>query len=256
MQCYVGTSGFAYWHWRGLFYPVELTSNKWFEYYAKYFNTVEINATFYRWPRESTIVGWREKASRVSKLKGKAKQGKAGQFLFTLKANQEITHIKKLKNVKKLLQKFYSLAKLLDKSLGCVLFQLPPSFKYSDAMLRRLKTFLSCLQQDVVNVIEFRHSSWWNDQVYELLRQYNIVFCAVSAPSLPEQIVKTSDVVYVRFHGKKWYRYDYSKEELQQWVIAIKNLKPKPKQLFCYFNNDFNAYAVRNAITLEKLLRT
>ncbi|MEM2822036.1 MAG: DUF72 domain-containing protein [Candidatus Pacearchaeota archaeon] len=242
MKFWIGTSGYVYWHWRKLFYPEELPSYKWFDYYVKHFNTVEINMSFYRWPKESTVKGWLNKAKKIEQESGK-------RFIYTLKANQLITHIKKLVNVERLVRDFYKLADLLSHYLGCILFQLPPSLHFDK---QRLKQFLACLDKSYKNVIEFRHPSWWNESTYELM-QDKAIFSIVSAPRLPEDFVKTADIIYIRFHGKKqWYGSNYSDAELKEWAKKIK--KAKAKEVYCYFNNDFNAYAVHNALTLKKLL--
>jgi len=241
MKCYIGTSGYVYWHWKERFYPKDLKSYKWFDYYSKFFNTVEINATFYRWPKESTIKQWKGKGKKLEK------EGK--EFLFTLKVNQRITHIKKLKGIKKDLSEFYRLAEILKPYLGCLLFQLPPSLKFDE---KRLENFVHELKDDCLNVIEFRHDSWWNEKTFKILNN-KAIFCVVSSPSLPESFIKTMDIVYVRFHGKKrWYGSNYSDKELLEWSKKIKN--SKAKIAFCYFNNDFNAYAVYNALKLKEFL--
>jgi uncharacterized protein YecE (DUF72 family) len=237
---YIGTSGYVYWHWKKLFYPEDLATSKWFDYYAKHFNTVEINATFYRWPKESTIKGWKSKAKKL--------EAEGKEFLFTLKANQMITHVKKLKNVKTIVRDFYNVAEALQPYLACILFQLPPSLKF-DA--KRLESFLDCLNDRYKNAIEFRHPSWWNETTYATMKD-KAIFCVVSAPRLPEDFVKTYKAIYVRFHGKKiWYGSNYSDEELREWSKKIKQSKA---DAYVYFNNDFNAYAVYNALKLKEFL--
>lgn len=242
IKAYIGTSGYVYWHWRKKFYPQELSSYKWFDYYAKHFNTVEINMSFYRWPKESTIKAWGNKARKLEK------EGK--EFLFTLKANRMITHIKKLSGVKSIVRNFYKLASLLRPYLGCILFQFPPSLKFDK---KRLINFINSLDDKFNNVIEFRHKSWWNEDTYNLLKN-KAVFCIVSSPSLPEDFIKTMDIVYIRFHGKnKWYNSSYTDKELKEWAKKIK--KSKAKIIYSYFNNDFNAYAVFNALKFKKYFK-
>jgi len=241
VKSYVGTSGYFYFHWKKRFYPEELSIYKWFNYYAKFFNTVEINATFYRWPKETTIKQWKNKGKKLEK------EGR--EFLFTLKVNQRITHIKKLKGIKRDLLEFYRLAEILKPYLGCILFQMPPSLKFDE---KRLENFVNELNDNYINVIEFRHPSWWTKETYDILKNKS-VFCVVSAPSLPEKFIKTREIVYVRFHGKqRWYGSNYSDKELKEWSEKIKN--SKAKIAFCYFNNDFNAYAVYNALKLKEFL--
>lgn len=135
------------------------------------------------------------------------------------------------------------IADLLGERMGCLLFQLPPSYHYSAA---RLKTVLGNLEPGRRNVVEFRHASWWNEKVFAEFKKSGAIFCSCSAPRLPEQLVKTADDVYIRFHGKeKWYRHDYSAQELAVWVHEIK--ASGCKRVWAYFNNDFEAFAIKNA---------
>jgi uncharacterized protein YecE (DUF72 family) len=146
---------------------------------------------------------------------------------------------------------FEYIAELLSPKLGCFLYQLPPSFKYTAA---RLKNILSQLDLTQRNVIEFRHRSWWNETVYKAFHQAGVIFCSSSTPKLPDELIKTTDEVYIRFHGKaKMYRYDYSKEELAVWVKRIQ--KSKAKRVWAYFNNDYDGFAIKNAKEFIKLLK-
>lgn len=231
---FVGTSGWSYDHWVDKFYPEGLERNKWLEFYSENFNTVEINMSFYRFPFKNMVKGWVNKTPEG--------------FLFFLKANRQITHVRKLKNISQLVKKFDKLAVLLGEKLGGVLYQLPPSLHFD---LEKLEKFLSILPERR-NVIEFRHTSWFCNETIKLLNKYKIIFCVVSAPKLPEMVKKSTNEIYVRFHGREWYRYDYTKKELKNWAQQIKRLKPK--NTFIYFNNDFNAYAVKNAKTMKCLI--
>jgi uncharacterized protein YecE (DUF72 family) len=134
--------------------------------------------------------------------------------------------------------------------MGCFLFQLPPSLKLDSNLLEKI---IEQLDPERKNVIEFRDKSWFKHEVYENFKKANIIFCTVSSPTLPEDFVKTSKDVYIRFHGKTaWYRHDYSQEELKAWSDRIK--KAKPENVWVYFNNDANASAVDNCLKLRKLL--
>jgi uncharacterized protein YecE (DUF72 family) len=237
MIYHLGTSGWSYSDWRGRFYPEEVGQKEWLPYYAQHFNTVEINMTFYRFPKPETLRGWLDKTPPG--------------FSFTLKANRQITHLKKIKGVKSQVRYFYILADSLRERLGCILFQLPPSLTFD---LELLKDFLLTLSPQYKNVIEFRHESWYRDEVYELLRTHNITICVVSAPELPDYIVETSEISYYRFHGRiGWYKYNYSDEELKDWAEEIK--KTRAKECYIYFNNDYQAYAVWNCKRLEEFLK-
>jgi uncharacterized protein YecE (DUF72 family) len=237
MIYHLGTSGWSYSGWRGRFYPEEMAQRDWLPYYAQHFSTVEINMTFYRFPKPETLRGWLDKTPPG--------------FTFTLKANRQITHLKKIKGVKSQVGYFYILADSLRERLGCILFQLPPSLTFD---LELLKDFLLTLSPQYKNVIEFRHESWYREEVYELLQTHNVTLCVVSAPELPDHIVETSEISYFRFHGRiGWYKYNYSDEELKDWAEAIK--KTKAKECYVYFNNDYQAYAVWNCKRLEEFLK-
>jgi uncharacterized protein YecE (DUF72 family) len=234
---FLGCSGFYYNHWKTKFYPQTLPKTKWLQYYAEHFNTVEINNTFYRFPTEQLLQGWYNKSP--------------ANFRFTLKANRAITHTRKFHNTEDQTKRFYQLASTLKEKLLCVLFQLPP-FVHKNMDL--LQTIAGQMDADFVNVLEFRHESWWSSEVYEFMERHGLVFCTVSASELPETLVATSDSVYVRFHGKDFciYKGFYPDEELASWAEKIR--QANPKQVFCYFNNDVNAYAPKNCQTLKTLL--
>lgn len=236
MIYHIGTSGWSYPGWRELFYPEELPSNDWLSYYAGHFSTVEINMTFYRFPRPETLKGWLEKTPP--------------HFTFTLKANRQITHLKKIKNVQNEVRYFYILANSLKDKLGCLLFQLPPSIHLD---LPLLEDFLATLSPEFKNVIEFRHESWYEEKVYEILRTQKAIFCTVSSAQVPSTPIVTAETAYFRFHGLTGgYRHNYSDDDLKEWAERIKKLSPK--ECFIYFNNDYQAHAVENAKTLEKML--
>ncbi|RLG70313.1 MAG: DUF72 domain-containing protein, partial [Candidatus Iainarchaeum archaeon] len=236
---FIGCSGWFYWHWRGLFYAAQSQPREWFKEYCKHFNTVEINASFYHFPTEKTAKGWLKRAPK--------------EFIYTVKANKAITHIKKFKGTRRLIKNFYKVVNVLKENnqLGCVLFQLPPSLHYSKT---KLKEILQQLNPEFKNVIEFRHASWWNKEVYDEMKKHDAIFCIVSATEkIPADYVYTSKkAAYFRFHGREWYRYSYSEEELKQYAEEMK--KCKAKEVYAYFNNDFNAFAPRNAIRLKQLL--
>ena len=238
MIYHLGTSGWSYQGWKGRFYPEDIPQKKWLSFYAQNFNTVEINMTFYRYPKPEILKGWLDKTPK--------------DFTFTLKANRQITHRKRIKSVKNEVKYFYILADSLQDRLGCILFQLPPSLTLD---LNLLKEFLSNLSSDQRNVIEFRHQSWYEENVYELLRLHKAIFCVVSSPQLPEDIIETAETIYFRFHGRiGWYKYNYSDEELKEWAEAIKRIKTK--ECFIYFNNDYHAFAAENCKKLEEYLQS
>lgn len=237
MIYHLGTSGWSYPGWSGLFYPEDLSSKDWLNFYSQNFSTVEINMTFYRFPKPETLRGWLDKTPP--------------HFLFTLKANRQITHLKKIKDVHHEVRYFYILANSLKEKLGCILFQLPPSIRFD---LPLLKDFLATLSPEYKNVIEFRHESWYDGNVYELLRARKVAFCTVSSAKVPGTVIETADTAYVRFHGLTGeHRHNYTDDELKEWAEKIKMIQAR--ECFIYFNNDYQAYAVTNAKALENMLR-
>jgi uncharacterized protein YecE (DUF72 family) len=234
----VGCSGWFYWHWGGAFYPAELPTSRWFEHYRQHFKTVELNAPFYSWPTEAVVASWLRQAGRT-------------KFIYTVKVSELITHTKRFTGTKTLVRDFSYIADLVGHRMGCFLFQLPPSFHYSRARLRRIVEQLDPSRR---NVVEFRHRSWWNKEVYEAFRASGTIFCSCSGPRLPDELVKTADEIYLRFHGTtRWYRHDYSAPELAVWVEKIK--ASGAQRVWAYFNNDRDGYAIKNAKTLRKLLQ-
>lgn len=232
MKYYLGCSGWYYEHWKNKFYH-GLEKKDWFKFYVKNFNSVEINSTFYHVPKQSTVKSWAYKAP--------------DNFKYSVKVNRLITHYKKFNKTKSVLKEFYQLLKILGDKLGCVLFQLPPSIKFDKILLKKI---LNQLDFSFKNVIEFRHKSWWNNEVYDILKENNTTFCSVSAPSLPSDIIKTSNEIYYRFHGKQWYNYDYSEKELTKFA---KSIKKSTKTVWVYFNNDYNSFAPYNCLTLKRI---
>lgn len=237
-QLYIGTSGWFYWHWRDEFYPPGLAENQWFAHYSSRFRTVELNAPFYSWPTLATVSTWLRQAGRR-------------RFVYTVKVSERITHVKRFAGTSTLVRDFGHIADLLDRRMGCFLFQLPPSFTYTPARLKRIAGQLDPARR---NVVEFRHRSWWNDRVYWALRDAGAIFCSCSGPRLPDELIRTSDDIYVRFHGtRRWYRHNYSKEELAVWADRIR--ASGAKRVWAYFNNDREGHSIRNARALIRMLR-
>ncbi|MBI1954377.1 MAG: DUF72 domain-containing protein [Proteobacteria bacterium] len=231
----VGCSGWYYQEWEGLFYPENL--DQYFSYYAKFFNTVEINNTFYRFPSNKTVQRWYQQAP----------QG----FKYSLKVSRYITHFKKFQETEEALQKFYNLSHILKDKMGCFLFQLPKNYRYSVEHLQRL---LLNLDTNYENVIEFRHKSWWNTDVFEAFRTSNITFCTVSGLDVPEDLIALNEHIYIRFHGNATYDSSYCQEELSLWVNKIHSCTLTLKNFWAYFNNDRYAYAPQNAFLFSHLL--
>ena len=234
---HVGTSGFHYDHWRERFYPQGLPKSKWLEFYTQHFPTVELNNSFYRLPTEKAFATWRDSSP--------------ADFTFAVKVSRFITHIKRLRNSEEPLQTFLSRARILEGKLGALLYQVPPN------MVRRedvLEEFLSFLPENLLHVFEFRHESWFDERVFQILR-HNIGFCVFDMPHLPCPHVATAGFAYIRFHGSTGLYWScYSDEELRDWVQRITGLARGLKKVYVYFNNDAEAFAVRNAQTLMRLL--
>lgn len=237
MEWHVGCSGFHYKHWKNGFYPDGLPQRRWFEFYAQHFTTLELNVTFYRFPQLSFLQNWYN-ASPPG-------------FRFSVKAPRAITHFKQFHNVVDMITSFYATIRngLQDK-LGPVLFQLPPRLKYDEARLQRI---LENLDPGFDNVLEFRHPSWWHEQVYTELANRGVTFCGMSHPELPATVVTNTPVVYYRFHGvPDLYRSFYSDKELNTVALRLKN-NPNLQSAWLYFNNDAAVAAIPNAKTLIRL---
>jgi uncharacterized protein YecE (DUF72 family) len=238
MRYYIGTSGWHYEHWRYSFYPGTLAKAKWLEFYAGYFDTVELNNSFYRLPSEAAFAAWRNSSP-------------AG-FTFAVKVSRFVTHIKRLKNVQEAVETFMSRAKILGDKLGPLLYQLPPNMHRND---ERLESFLGTLPRGMKHVFEFRHRSWLDDEVFEILRKHNVGLCVFDMPSLTCPLVATADFAYIRFHGSTGLYFScYSDEELAGWAERLAGLTAKLKEVYIYFNNDAETFAVRNAMTLREYL--
>jgi uncharacterized protein YecE (DUF72 family) len=234
----IGCSGWYYWHWNGSFYPAGMPRNEWFPHYADNFRTVELNAPFYSWPTVATVKTWIKQAGRR-------------KFIYTVKVSELITHIKRFEGTKELVEDFGLIADLLGTRMGCFLYQLPPSYDFTP---ERLTDILQQLDPRRRNVVEFRHKSWWNEDVYKAFKKAKAIFCSCSGPRLPDELVKTADEVYIRFHGtKRWYLHNYSKEELQVWAERVR--KSGAKRVWAYFNNDREGYAIKNAKEFLRMLK-
>jgi uncharacterized protein YecE (DUF72 family) len=227
---FVGTSGWTYDDWAETFYPQDVKGSERLGFYVTRFKTVEINATFYRLPSQVMLAAWNRRLP--------------ADFHLVVKGSRVVTHLKKLSDYHDPVELFMERAKQL-KTLKVILWQLPPSL-HKD--LDRLDGFLAALPQDVHHAVEFRHGSWWDEEVVALLKRHAAAFVAVSHPKLPNTIYPTTDFLYLRFHGlgRQLYRYDYSEDELKEWATRVKP-HLSGRTLYAFFNNDFEAHAPRNA---------
>lgn len=237
-QIRIGTSGWTYRHWRAILYPPGVPERRWLEHYAGEFDTVEVNATFYRLLPESTFEGWRRRTPE--------------HFVFALKASRPITHLKRLVGCEGELSAFLARAKLLRDHLGPILVQLPPRWLCDIAAL---EGFLSRLPRDLRFAFEFRDGSWLCDGVWALLREHGAALVRVSAPRWPDAEVATADFQYLRMHGdKRLYSSKYSEETLAKWAEEIAKWSGEGRDVFVYFNNDARGYAVEDARRLRELV--
>lgn len=237
---HIGCSGFHYKEWKEEFYPRNIPQRKWFEYYCTYFNTLELNVTFYRFPQVAFLENWYQKSPE--------------HFTFSIKAPRLITHYKKFNDTQQLLDDFYNTARegLKDK-LGPVLFQFPAQVKYEEALLQQI---IEQLDSSFINVLEFRDAGWWRQNVYDHLAKHKIIFCGMSHPSLPDEAVVNTGTAYYRFHGvPKLYYSGYSTNFLDHVSRQIQS-QPSVKTAYLYFNNTAALAAIHNAIYLRDRLNS
>lgn len=239
-KIYIGTSGWHYKHWKGTFYPGDIKDDEQFAFYSKEFGTVELNNSFYHLPPSATFTGWR-KASPAD-------------FVFAVKASRYITHLKKLKADKASLKLFLSHASRLREKLGPVLFQLPPRWKIN---IERLKEFLALLPKKYIYTFEFRDTTWYAEETYDLLKKYNCAFCIYELAGHMSPVKTTADFVYVRLHGptKNKYQGSYSTVQLKKWARYCRKWQQAGKDVYVYFDNDQAGYAAFNAQKLCELLQ-
>jgi len=252
---YLGTSGFSYNDWVGPFYPLGMPKQEWLRYYAREFNSCEINSTFYTIPKPATLVSMASKTGE--------------SFLFVIKAHQRMTH--QQEDNEEVFQAFCQmLAPLVERGkMGCVLAQFPYSFRFN----RKNRDYLAILRErlaDVPIVIEFRNARWLNQELFDWLRGNELGFCCVDEPRLPGLLppvaVATSNTAYVRFHGRnaeKWwnheqayerYDYSYSPEELAEWLPKIRDLDKVAERTFVFANNHWRGQAVDTIRQVRRML--
>lgn len=252
----IGTSGFSYPDWVGTFYPASLPKQEFLAYYSQHFRACELNFTYYRVPTANTLEQMAEKSG--------------GRVEFTVKAHREMTHERQ--DNTQVFQAFVNaLTPLRERAvLGCILAQFPYSFHSTQENVDYLKRFREEMS-DMPIVIEFRNRKWIKEATFTLLKELHCGFCCVDEPQLhgliPALAVATSEIGYVRFHGRnreKWwehstaeerYTYRYSEQELQEWAPKIQALETLTKKTYVFMNNHPNAHAVHNAQQLATLLQ-
>jgi uncharacterized protein YecE (DUF72 family) len=237
MKAYVGTSGYQYKAWNHDFYPDHVRQKDWLKYYATQFNSVEINASFYRLPAASTFAKWRDEVG--------------SDFVFVIKGSRYVTHQLRLREPEEPIERLFSRTTELGDKLGAVLWQFVERWPCNDERLARLDHFCQCLSRHtlagkVPQAFELRNKSWFNDQLYGILRKHNYALVVNQSSKWPIVEIATANWSYFRFHGpRELYSSGYSEEQLTDWARRAKKLTTS--QLFAYFNNDNGNYAPWNA---------
>jgi uncharacterized protein YecE (DUF72 family) len=241
-KLHIGTSGWSYKHWQGIFYPSEIRPDRYLEFYMTKFSCVELNSSFYHLPRKSTISGWKERTPET--------------FRFCLKMSRFITHQLQLVDTEEALVKFFDIFRDMRERLGPVLVQLHPAIQFDRSLIKEFFDILKEKYQTYRFAIEARNNSWINDTFFELLSVYGMGFViADSGNRYPGHEAVTSDFVYLRFHGREHlYASDYSEEELSIYAEKIVGWLGEGKEIWAFFNNDFYGYAVKNAQQLISMI--
>ncbi len=236
----IGTSGWSYDHWTDVLYPRGTPVSARLARYAEEFDTVELNASFYRWPRDPTFAGWRERLP--------------DGFTMSVKAHRGLTHFRRLRSPEPWVERFERCWTALGDRREALLVQLHPEQERDDA---RLEHFLDCMPDRIPVAMELRHSTWDDPDVYAILERHRAAYVVMSGAGLPCVPRATSDLVYVRMHGpdqKSMYAGSYPDDELRLWADRVAELHGQGRRVLVYFNNDLGGHAVRNARTLKEFL--
>jgi uncharacterized protein YecE (DUF72 family) len=241
MTIHIGTCGWSYDHWAGVLYPLDARSRDRLWLYTQSFNTVELNSSFYRWPRLNTFQAWRRRLPNA--------------FALSVKAPRGLTHAKKLYAPEAWIERIATCWHELADKRAVLLVQLGPNHPRDDA---RLQYFLDTLPEWIRVAIEFRHPSWHHDRVFALLEDRATAYCVMSGADLPCVLRATAPFVYVRLHGpdpNHLYAGSYSDADLAWWADRLREWAGAGKDVFAYFNNDGDGNAVHNALTLRRLVQ-
>ena len=234
----IGTSGWHYKHWIGTFYPPKIAGSKMLAYYFEHFDTVELNNSFYRLPRENALISWRDSTPT--------------NFIFAAKGSRFLTHMKKLKDAEQGLARYLDAIETLGHKLGPILFQLPPNWELD---LDRFRTFLALLPACHRYAFEFRNATWSVPAIYHVLTSQNMAYCAFHLAGEHSPVQLTADFTYVRLHGPGGkYQGSYSEEILREWANRIRAWRRELKAIYVYFDNDEAGYAARDALRLKSLV--
>jgi uncharacterized protein YecE (DUF72 family) len=232
----IGCSGWSYPHWRNRFYPEKLPAREHFAFYARHFNTVELNNSFYRQPTRERFVAWAEQAPPG--------------FLFAVKGSRYVTHVKRLVVEPKSIELVVDSARGLDDKLGPILFQLQANFHLD---LERLERFVGLLPANGRFTLEFRHDSWLVPAVFDLMRTHRIALCIPDHPKMPKSFEITSDFTYIRMH-LPLSGLGYGERALQPWAERVLDWRSQELDVFVYFNNDMEGHAINDAQALISLV--
>ena len=242
-QVFIGTSGWTYPSWKGIFYPADLPSTRFLEFYRNQFPTTEVNYSFYHLPRPSTYEKW---AAQVPE-----------GFVFAVKASRFITHTKRLKSVEEPWRIFLQHALSLGSRLGPILFQFPASFRCDHMRLAEFLTMARTVGPGAERlrlVFEFRHGSWFEEKVYRLLSGYGVALCIADSPQYPRREITTADFMYFRFHGRiRLFASSYTNADLAEEARKIRRFLYEGHDVYAYFNNDAEGSAVVNAQMLTAM---
>jgi uncharacterized protein YecE (DUF72 family) len=240
MTIWIGTSGWSYGHWHGVLYPHGGPPHERLGHYVQRFATVELNASYYRWPGERTFAGWRKRLP--------------DHFRLSVKAPGLLTHVRQLYGPEGWAARIGAAFATLGDRAGILLVQLAPTFAYDAA---RLDYFLSALPRHVRVAVELRHPSWHHDGLFALLERHGAAYCIMSGAHLPCVLRATAPFVYVRLHGPSHdhlYAGSYSDDDLRWWAERMREWAAAGRDVWAYFNNDGEGHAVRNALTLRALI--
>ena len=239
---HIGTSGFSYKHWKGLFYPEDLKTIEWLLFYSERFKITEINASFYHLPLKKTVEGWEKKTPK--------------DFMFCPKMSRYLTHMKKLNDPEESFEKFFDVFAPLKKKIGPVLIQLPPSLRFNFEKAEHLYKLCKKQYHYYNFAMEIRHETWMSEESIALMKQYNIAFViSQSGTKFPYAELVTADNVYVRFHGPaQLYASQYSDEQLLHFGTLFKQWNNEGRSIWAFFNNDVFGYAFQDAKRLENMI--
>jgi uncharacterized protein YecE (DUF72 family) len=233
----IGTSGWSYGHWNGVFYPEHTPPSERLAYLASRFDTVEIDSTFYHLPSTKSVAAWSDTTP--------------DGFVFAVKGSRLITHFRRLTNIGDALATFLERLAPLGEKLGVILWQLPPNFSADN---ERLDAFLGELPTEMRHAVEFRHRSWLTEESYAVLRAHGAALVQVSSDAMPLELTPTADFVYVRFHGTSAYHGAYERPALEPWARFLAEQTAAGRDAYAYFNNDAEGHSPQDAARLAEML--